>query len=502
MLTPASVQSNKSETFGHTDLAPLSIIRTETVLSRLPIHNLAKKGKVDIQIVKKNAEGAVELRWEVSHSDRYGQPRQLAYKLDTLIINRRIDELGRPLPRIIKLDSLRKIAEELEFPTSHTNHIKKAIRQNALAAINAKLLYKANDGTERHLEATFTRYSVVFIGERLPDGRKADGVYLILNEPYLEVLNNAPVRPLDYTYLKILSPSAQRFYEIVSYKMFAAIKFKHASAKLPYSEYCMYSAQQRYYDFNHVKKQMYKVHKPHLVSGYLSKAKFEATIDSNGKPDWIMSYIPGQKARTEFRAFNGKHLKSTDTVDAEWVLPPEASEASAKDDARDLVQYFHRRFHDDQTATPDAKDLEFARALITEYGMEKSRFVIEYSLEAAAATKYTPDMLIGIRKYVAAAIKKFDVREEQRAQEKRKAREAELKNQYERYLDQEIECITSTMSPEELVDVESSIRADLAAKGIKQFVLDREIRIKRDNQLAARAGVLPFEEWRAQKNGK
>jgi hypothetical protein len=55
------------------------------------------------------------------------------------------------------------------------------------------------------------------------------------------------------------------------------------------------------------------------------------------------------------------------------------------------------------------------------------------------------------------------------------------------------------MSPEELADVESSIRADLAAKGIKQFVLDREIHIKRDNQLAARAGVLPFEEWRKQQ---
>jgi hypothetical protein len=64
--------------------------------------------------------------------------------------------------------------------------------------INAKLHYKAADGTERRLEAGFTRYSVVFTGERLPNGKKADAVYLILNDPYWEVLNNAPTRPLDY----------------------------------------------------------------------------------------------------------------------------------------------------------------------------------------------------------------------------------------------------------------------------------------------------------------
>ena len=40
----------------------LDIIRTETVLSRLPIHNLAKKGKVNIQILKTTPDGKVELK--------------------------------------------------------------------------------------------------------------------------------------------------------------------------------------------------------------------------------------------------------------------------------------------------------------------------------------------------------------------------------------------------------------------------------------------------------
>ena len=67
--------------------APLDVIRTETVLSKLPVHNLSKTGRVNIQITKMGPNGLVELKWEVSYSERYGQARQLAYKLDTLIVN-------------------------------------------------------------------------------------------------------------------------------------------------------------------------------------------------------------------------------------------------------------------------------------------------------------------------------------------------------------------------------------------------------------------------------
>ena len=297
------------------ELSPLSIIRTETILSRLPIHNLSKKGTVDIQIMKAGPKGDIELRWEVSYSDRYGQAGQLAYKLDTIVIDQRIDEAGRPLPERLCLGSLNQIAEELglsvdQGPT-HKN-LKRALRQNALAGITAKFRYKGNDGTERTLESTFTRYSVVFTGERLSNGRKADAVYIELNTTYREVLNNAPVRPLNFEYKKQLPPAAQRFYEIVSYKIFAALKYNQATAQLSYSEYCTFAAQQRYFDYEHFKKQMYKIHRPHLLSGYLAKVSYVETMDEEGRPDWLMCYEAGPKARAEYATFTGKKLRTTD----------------------------------------------------------------------------------------------------------------------------------------------------------------------------------------------
>src|SRR2546427_6698725 len=126
-----------------TTLAPLSILRTETVLSRFPIHNLAKRGKVTIHIRRTNTHGDLELRWEVSYNEHYGPPRQLAYKLDTIVINQLLDALPRPLPRIFKVGGLRQICTCLDLYDSGRQHaeLKSAFHQHASAYIVAYLRY-------------------------------------------------------------------------------------------------------------------------------------------------------------------------------------------------------------------------------------------------------------------------------------------------------------------------------------------------------------------------
>src|ERR1700676_4763363 len=68
------------------DLLPLQTTRAETALSRFPIHNLTKSEKIDIRIVQKGEGGETDIYWSVSPSRDFGEPRQLAYKLDTLLI--------------------------------------------------------------------------------------------------------------------------------------------------------------------------------------------------------------------------------------------------------------------------------------------------------------------------------------------------------------------------------------------------------------------------------
>ena len=294
-------------------LEPITRIGVETELSRYPVHNLAKKGAVNIQITKRRHDGVIDLKWEVSYSDRYGQARQQAYKLDTIVVNRRIDEEGRPLPKFIKIGSLNDLCKDLGLSTGGKNKaiVKKGMLQNASAFISAKLKYRTSDGGERTLEAGFTRYSVVFTGEKLPDGREADAIYIVLNEPYREVLNNAPIRPLNYGYLKSLAPSAQRFYEIISSRVYAAIRNKNSLARIAYSEFCTYSALTRHMDHENFRVQMAKVHRPHLKSGYITRITYEPISSEDGEDglDWMMCYKPGPRAQAEYMTFARKNKR-------------------------------------------------------------------------------------------------------------------------------------------------------------------------------------------------
>lgn len=320
-----------------TDLSPLNPIRVETALSRYPVHRLARKGSIDIEIREHNAHGEVAIRWEVDHSKKHGQPGPLAYKVDTLIVNRRIEEAARPIPKVIKLGSLRDMCRELGMSEGeNVNTIRKALRQNAFAGISAKTSYRLADGTLKTLEADFTRYSVVFTGEEMPDGRKADAVYVILNDIYMMVINGAMTRPLDYDYLKDLPPGPQRFYELLSYKMYAALRWERPRAKLLYSEFCAHAPQTRHSDWEQVRSQMNKLHRPHRESGYIASFESHQTTDQDGKPDWVLHYLPGPKALAEYRTFTKRGGPAL--LEIEPPVPPTVAAVEMSSLERELVQ--------------------------------------------------------------------------------------------------------------------------------------------------------------------
>ena len=538
---------------------PLSILRTETVLSRFPVHLLTKRGRVSITIRRTNVQGELDVRWEVSYNERYGPPRQLAYKLDTIVINQILDALPRPLPSVIKIGGLRQTCRLLDVEGSGRQQadLKNAFHQNASAYIVAKLRYRDRDGTQRLLEAGFTRYSVIFKGERLPDGTTADAIYLLLHEAYREVLNHAPVRPLDYAYLKILTPAAQRLYEILSYKMFAALKHRHPYATLRYADYCLLSTQQRYADYEHVKKQMYKVHRPHLASGYITKVHYEATTDTDGLPDWLMHYTPGSKARAEYAAFmrqpgaeaaacalpvdaDQEDLLATVThappaapppaavaspppsagraareapaslaplPDVTPTRPPAAAPAarstppadSLQAQAEALVRQFYQRFYGLTQVTPGPKELAHATALLAQHGAAKAQFLLAFAHQAAPETHYEPQVFGGILNYLPRALAAYDAqaaRATQAATQRATADERTQREQYQVWEQRELAQLRAARPPAELGALEAVARARLVAAGTPAVALPLAVRVAVDTELAAQAGLPTFEVWR------
>jgi hypothetical protein len=98
------------------NLPALNRIRVETLLSRYPIHRLSRKAATVVNIETRDG-----VHWEVTYNSKYGQPGPLAYKLDTLVVNRRLDELGRPLPELIRIGSLSDVCRRLDIHTNGSN---------------------------------------------------------------------------------------------------------------------------------------------------------------------------------------------------------------------------------------------------------------------------------------------------------------------------------------------------------------------------------------------
>jgi uncharacterized protein YodC (DUF2158 family) len=197
-------------------------ISVASVLARFPVHQLVKSGGAPIEIRETAADGQVTLRWEVAPNAKFGPPGPLAYQVDTLAVNRRLDEAPRPVPGTIRLGSWSEIAELAGTSGGHTTQVQHALMQNAAAMITARVTYRDRDGVERWFEFAGTRYGVFTKGQMLPDGRKADAVYLELHSTFRALLDQAQTRPLDYDYLRELPVAAQRLYELLSYPMYAA----------------------------------------------------------------------------------------------------------------------------------------------------------------------------------------------------------------------------------------------------------------------------------------
>jgi hypothetical protein len=382
----------------------LEIIRTDTVISRLPAHNLFGQGNVSIQINKQDAAGQTKLSWKVSFNSDVGEAGQLAYRIETLIINRRIDEAGRPVPMMIRLGSLSEICQEMGINPSgaNTNSVKRALQQNAGALITANLAYKGADGSKQKLEATFTKYSIAFRGDELPNGERSDGVMILLNEQYRRVLNRAGTRPLDFQYLRELTPSAQRFYEIISYQIYAALKYGYPEARLLYSDYCAYSGQPRQATAVEMNKRMYKIHQPHLKAGYITKVSYQPTRDAEGKSDWIMSYVPGPRAIAEFERFNRRLYTEDHASDLELA---ESREAKREDSlAARLVQQFHLLARGIKSYRPrkGGSELQQAQEVLQRLGQEGAWFFLEFALVEAKKTNFQIAQFGGAMQYLEA----------------------------------------------------------------------------------------------------
>ena len=128
-MSSKSFQSNPA----HAD-PEIDPIRVELLSTEMPIHQIAKGGDEEIRIMRRKSAGQIELQWRIDYNPAVGRPGQLAYRLDTWVIKRRLSELPRPLSRLVRIGDLRQIARELKHGAD-TAAVRRAFDQNAATLI-------------------------------------------------------------------------------------------------------------------------------------------------------------------------------------------------------------------------------------------------------------------------------------------------------------------------------------------------------------------------------
>jgi hypothetical protein len=267
---------------------------------------------------------------------------------------------------------------------------------------------------------------------------------------------------------------------------------------------------------------MYKVHKPHVTSGYLAKVRYEATTDEDGRPDWLMAYVPGPKAHAEYAACNPRRPARPATgpqpaAQEEVPAPPSAGEAAAvpaaptspADDtltpqAHALVQYFHQRFHGTSDVAPSAKALTQARTLIARYGLAQARHIVDFSLTAAHETDYRPQTFGGILQYTARARADYAQTQEraaaeERAREERRRTQADeqRRQQYESYRAARLAQLRATTPPDVFAAMEEAAAAQFDLENTTPFGRATLRRYAIDDAVAAHFQLPSFAEWQA-----
>jgi hypothetical protein len=171
--------------------------------------------------------------------------------------------------------------------------------------------------------------------------------------------------------------------------------------------------------------------------------------------------------------------------------------------AKELVAHFFKRFHNVETSYPTSKAINQAISLITQYGIDQARHIVDFAHTVAQESNYKPQTFGGILQYTSRALADYE-HAKQRSQtaarereERRRLRaEEELTRQYEDYRSQEIDRLRASLPPEELAAIEQSATAEFNRKDTNPFGRDRMRRLAIEEALAAHGHIPSLAEWK------
>ncbi len=400
-------------------------IKAEVNFLMFPFFALSKKGlrqKLQTEykdIIRKNSQ-QLEISWQVTANVKYGYPSPFdreVHKVIEQIIDTILDK-EKQVTNPLCLSSLYGLCKKMGIANSGKNKktIKESLRRIVATTVTSEGAFFSKK-VKRRISDTFHLYDrVVFKDEELPDGNVADTNYLFLGSWYVQSINNFYVKPLDYKYIQSLkSKIASRLYEILGVRFYGLKNKKQPYVWFDYQKLCQLLpiAIQRH--LSHARKYLEPAHNELIKTGFLTKVRW-----GENKGDWLVCYYPGRRAKREIQKRREVNFSDTE------LLPNQSFLSLLDSKAQNLVCYFQKEHNQIEDYKVKKKELEQAQGLIDQYGEEKAKYIVNFSLKKAPETNYKMKYFGAVLNYTEEALKAFK-EEKTREQEQRE----KLKQQIE-----------------------------------------------------------------------
>ncbi len=262
-----------------------------------------------------------KISWRVLPPGGVPPPGEFARRLHREVVERILSDLPKPIRNPVRLGSFSDICRMLELaPSGRTiREIRSAFSSIKRTTIQTHGAYYVKN-QDCYIDDEFSLYDrIVFTGASLPDGGRADAVYIYLGSWYLENLNSNYVIPLDFQFLRQLRGAiTSRMYELFHHWFFTALRENTPAVERRYSTLCAYFPLSRQNALWKAKQQLREAHKQLREAGYLGQLPSWRPVP-NVPGDWLLLYTPGTRARQEYRRNQSRRNQDV-------LFPEEAAE--------------------------------------------------------------------------------------------------------------------------------------------------------------------------------
>jgi DNA-binding XRE family transcriptional regulator len=424
----------------------------------------------------------------------YGKPSVFAYKVYQAIL-KKLSDYGHPVPEGVSFGhrELMRLVGRTSTGGKNSKELVRVFNQFRNTSINC-WFYDKQTKTGGNLSFSLAnRFLYTY------KGRGSISLVTLWLDPLLiKSINNHYTFCLNFARMENLEPIGVALYKHLYFHFSNIYSTKHSedfTFRKDYEEICRawlgglkvlrYKAKIKQEQLG---KHLEALKQTHLIKSY--------EIEKNAEGDGFnLVFRPGRGFFEDYERFYRRRMQAelpfTLAVDEQTIQKPQ-----------EIVQYFYKKLYGINGVDAlgfSEKETSFAASLLERLTMGEAREFIDYGLGEANKTNFDIKTLGGLKKYYPPYTRHLAMQARaktvQASEDEKRANERKL-NAYDSYRQEEVAKIRGTLSPAEIEDIETPIRAELEGRhpsGAK--VLSGWVRMRADRAIAERHGVLSFEEW-------